>query len=87
MTLALTDLLSSTTFLPSSAVPSFRVDQNTISLPAGAIQQPLYGQYFPNAWNFGSLGYLIARALMHAFDDTGMQFNGNGSVGMYACTL
>lgn len=48
--------------------------------PAGIIQEPFYSLDYPTAMNLGGLGSVIGHELGHAFDDSGSQYAGDGTL-------
>ncbi|XP_055923726.1 neprilysin-4-like [Eupeodes corollae] len=49
--------------------------QNTIRIPLGLLQPPVYHRTAPFSYKFGILGYFIARELVHGFDENGWNFD------------
>lgn len=59
-------------------LPLYVVDQNRLLIPAGALQSPLFDPSADLAAQWGGLGSLIARELMHAVDGKGATINAKG---------
>jgi len=53
-------------------------ETNEIIIPYGTVIAPFYSLDASPAWNYGSLGSLIAHEMCHGFDDDGKEYNGNG---------
>ena len=54
--------------------------KNHMVYPAGILQSPLYTNGAPFAVNMGGIGMIIGHELIHAFDDSGAQFDGYGAL-------
>lgn len=52
-----------------SVFPSYQPDQNTVRIPKGMFNYPLYGQDFPNAIKFSQIGVLITRELIKSLTE------------------
>ena len=53
--------------------------ENTITFPAGVLQPPFYDKNASYEENLGSIGYVIAHEITHAFDNNGAKFDENGN--------
>uniref|UniRef100_A0A0N5BZV1 Peptidase_M13 domain-containing protein n=1 Tax=Strongyloides papillosus TaxID=174720 RepID=A0A0N5BZV1_STREA len=42
---------------------------NKLSISASALNEHWYSRYFPNALNYGGIGFVIAHEILHAFDN------------------
>jgi putative endopeptidase len=62
----------------TSALPFYVVEENRLLIPAGALQAPLFDPAADLASQWGGLGSLIARELMHAVDGKGATINASG---------
>jgi putative endopeptidase len=51
---------------------------NEIILPAGMLQLPFFDPGADPAVNYGGMGALIGHEMIHAFDDQGRKYDGNG---------
>ncbi|KAL5282841.1 hypothetical protein ACFFRR_005727 [Megaselia abdita] len=49
-----------------SVFPTYQYDQNTIRIPKGLFNHPLYNSDFPNSIKFGQIGVLISREIIKA---------------------
>ncbi|KAF2902340.1 hypothetical protein ILUMI_03845 [Ignelater luminosus] len=54
--------------------------ENSIQLPAGILQSPLFSADRPNYMNYGSIGFAIGHEITHGFDDVGRQYDKDGSL-------
>jgi putative endopeptidase len=54
--------------------------QNSINFPAAILQPPFFDPRADDAVNYGAIGAVIGHEIGHGFDDTGSQFDGNGSL-------
>uniref|UniRef100_A0A0K0FP26 Phosphate-regulating neutral endopeptidase (inferred by orthology to a human protein) n=1 Tax=Strongyloides venezuelensis TaxID=75913 RepID=A0A0K0FP26_STRVS len=43
-------------------------NRNYFSVNSGALNEPSFSKYYPNAFNYGYLGSIIAHEILHAFD-------------------
>ncbi|XKL61849.1 hypothetical protein PGB90_001682 [Kerria lacca] len=55
------------------------IEANSITIPAGLLQFPFYGQDI-QALNYGSIGSIIGHEITHNFDNTGKEFDASGNV-------
>lgn len=53
---------------------------NSITIPAGILQQPMYYENGSAEQNYGAIGTIIGHEISHAFDNTGAQFDSNGNL-------
>lgn len=53
---------------------------NTITIPAGILQEPFYDVHATKEENLGGIGAVIAHEISHAFDARGSQFDENGNL-------
>jgi predicted metalloendopeptidase len=49
-----------------------------VFIPAGILRDVFFDPERPHYINFGSMGFIIAHEITHAFDDSGAQFDGKG---------
>ncbi|KAI8983130.1 hypothetical protein BDB01DRAFT_843391 [Pilobolus umbonatus] len=54
--------------------PSF----NEIVFPAGILQNPFFGNNYPEYLNYGGIGVVVGHELTHGFDNMGRHFDGEG---------
>ncbi|XP_035221042.1 neprilysin-2-like isoform X2 [Stegodyphus dumicola] len=52
--------------------------ENSIDIPAGILQHPIFNINRPHYLNFGSIGYFIGYQIAHALNRKGQSFNKNG---------
>lgn len=64
--------------LGSSSGPYYVAKQNMIILPFGSLAQPLYDYRYHDLYKYSLLGFILAHELVHAFDTSGLYFNGQG---------
>lgn len=57
----------------------YTASDNTITFPAGILQSPFYDENASYEKNLGSIGYVIAHEITHAFDNNGAKFDENGN--------
>jgi putative endopeptidase len=53
---------------------------NTMNLPAGVLQPPLFDPRADDAPNYGNTGSTMGHELTHAFDDSGRRFDADGNL-------
>ncbi|XP_066593451.1 uncharacterized protein [Prorops nasuta] len=56
----------------------FAFEMNTIVVTAADFQIPFFSFSYPDAFNFGVLGYIISHEISHAFDSYGRNYDKNG---------
>ena len=67
-------------------VPTYMVNafysptENAIVVPAGILQAPFYSVDAERETNLGGIGAVIAHEISHAFDNSGAQFDKNGTL-------
>lgn len=52
---------------------------NDITFPAAVLQAPMYDVNASRTQNLGSIGYIIAHEITHAFDNNGAKYDENGN--------
>jgi putative endopeptidase len=62
----------------TSPLPLYVAEENRLLIPAGALQSPLFDPAADLSAQWGGLGALIARELMHAVDGKGATINAKG---------
>ncbi|XP_054081117.1 neprilysin-4-like [Zeugodacus cucurbitae] len=63
-----------------SYTPANILIENVIKVPVSILQPYImWGNYYPTAVKFGTLGALVGHELIHAFDDTGRRFDKDGN--------
>ncbi|KAL3201777.1 hypothetical protein MRX96_042795 [Rhipicephalus microplus] len=53
---------------------------NEMVYPSGILQGVFYQYGLPRSLNFGAIGVVVGHEMTHGFDDTGSQFDANGSL-------
>ena len=67
-------------------VPTYTVNafysptENAIIIPAGILQEPFYSGDAQREANLGGIGAVIAHEISHAFDNSGAQYDKNGTL-------
>jgi membrane metallo-endopeptidase-like protein 1 len=56
---------------------------NSLTVPAGFLNPPFYHPEYPTSVKYGAIGAVMGHELTHAFDDSGIQFNGNGLLDLW----
>ncbi|XP_076365191.1 neprilysin-1-like isoform X2 [Tachypleus tridentatus] len=56
---------------------------NSITFPAGILQNPFFFNDRPIAMNFGGIGMVIGHEITHGFDDQGSLYDGEGNVKLW----
>ncbi|XP_017031426.1 membrane metallo-endopeptidase-like 1 [Drosophila kikkawai] len=61
--------------------PAYNIQENNITIPV-ALLQPRYfwGDQYPEALKYATLGYLLAHEMLHGFDDDGRKYDGAGNL-------
>ena len=68
------------------SVPTYTVNafysatENAIIVPAGILQEPFYSKDAEREANLGGIGAVIAHEFSHAFDNSGAQYDKNGTL-------
>lgn len=65
---------------PQTVNAYYDPSMNSLNIPAGVLQPPLYDPSWPAAVNFGNTGATIGHEMTHGFDDQGAQFDGHGNL-------
>jgi len=66
--------------LPTTLEAHYARSTNSLYIPVGIIEPPLYDSAADPAVNFGGVGVLAARELTHGFDALGSKFDERGNV-------
>ena len=53
---------------------------NSITIPAGILQKPIYDESASKEVNYGAIGAIIGHEISHAFDTTGAKFDSDGNL-------
>jgi endothelin-converting enzyme/putative endopeptidase len=65
---------------PATVNAYYNPSLNDINFPAGVLMPPLYDPKMDDAPNYGNTGGTIGHELVHGFDDSGRQFDGDGNL-------
>jgi putative endopeptidase len=65
---------------PQTINAYYRPDLNEIVFPAAYLQPPLFDPKADDAANYGAIGSTIGHEISHGFDDSGSQFDANGTL-------
>jgi len=61
--------------------PAYSMLENNITIPVALLQpRYLWGDQYPEALKYATLGYLLAHEMLHGFDDDGMKYDATGSL-------
>lgn len=63
---------------PQEVNAYYNPTSNDINFPAGILQNPLFGDNYPDYMNYGGIGAVIGHELTHGYDSMGRQFDGSG---------
>lgn len=61
----------------------YEVTYNSVTLPAGILQAPMFALNYPVAINYGNTGVTCAHETSHAFIGDGIQYGANGTLGIW----
>lgn len=64
---------------PMTVNAFYSEDTNTIILPAAELQDPFFTESFPDAINYGVVGFVIGHELSHSFDNDGIEHDKDGN--------
>ncbi|XP_066593180.1 endothelin-converting enzyme homolog [Prorops nasuta] len=67
-----------TEFRPFTLNAAFSAKMNALAITAADFQIPFFSLLYPDALNFGVLGYVISHEVSHSFDPTGRNYDKNG---------
>ncbi|XP_052826014.1 neprilysin isoform X2 [Octopus bimaculoides] len=79
-------LFSETDLEDSAIINTFDVNAvynsmfNTVSIPAAMLQPPMFDMDVAEEINFGGIGTIIGHEMMHAFDTSGIKYDGKGNL-------
>lgn len=58
----------------------YNPQNNSITIPAGILQKPMYDMNASKERNYGAIGTIIGHEISHAFDNSGCRFDSNGNL-------
>jgi len=65
---------------PQTVNAFYSHSRNTVFVPAGYVQSPLFDEAADAALNYGAIGTIIGHEIGHGFDDRGAHYNGDGQL-------
>jgi putative endopeptidase len=65
---------------PQTVNAFYNPRQNEIVFPAAILQAPFFDMDADDAANYGAIGAVIGHEISHGFDDSGSQYDGDGSL-------
>ncbi|XP_016950024.1 endothelin-converting enzyme 2 [Drosophila biarmipes] len=61
--------------------PTYSLLENNVTIPVALLQpRYLWGDQYPEALKYATLGYLLAHEMLHGFDDDGIKHDASGSL-------
>ncbi|TKR80378.1 hypothetical protein L596_014460 [Steinernema carpocapsae] len=71
---------------PSTVNAWYQPERNSITFPYAAFNPPYFKMEYPQAYNFAGQGGTGGHELTHGYDDEGVQFGPNGTLGAGNCS-
>lgn len=65
---------------PPTVNASYNAVNNEITFPAGILQYPFFHPDADDAFNYGAIGAVIGHEISHGFDDSGSQYDKDGTL-------
>lgn len=65
---------------PQTVNAFYDPNSNSITIPAGILQKPMYDLNASKETNYGAIGAVIGHEISHAFDTTGAKFDSDGNL-------
>ncbi|MDD6794202.1 MAG: M13 family metallopeptidase [Clostridiaceae bacterium] len=65
---------------PQTVNAFYNPNNNSITIPAGILQSPIYNKDASVEANYGAIGVIIGHEISHAFDTTGAKFDCDGNL-------
>ncbi|KAA3614753.1 MAG: peptidase M13 [Calditrichaeota bacterium] len=65
---------------PQTVNAYYSPPKNEIVFPAAILQPPFFNMEADDAVNYGGIGAVIGHEIIHGFDDSGRQYNGDGNL-------
>nr|WP_242984789.1 M13 family metallopeptidase [Clostridium taeniosporum] len=66
--------------LPQTINAYYKATSNTITVPAGILQEEFYNENASREHNLGAIGAIIGHEISHAFDNNGAKYNADGNL-------
>lgn len=65
---------------PLTVDAMYNPQNNSITIPAGILQKPMYDMNASKEQNYGGIGTIIGHEISHAFDNSGCKFDSDGNL-------
>ncbi|GAV08276.1 hypothetical protein RvY_17992 [Ramazzottius varieornatus] len=65
--------------IPKAVSAFYAPRRNSVTIPAGFLQEPMFGADYPWYWNFAVTGSAIGHEITHAFDAEDVLLDGDGA--------
>ncbi|WP_294407074.1 M13-type metalloendopeptidase [uncultured Clostridium sp.] len=65
---------------PLTVDAMYNPQNNSITIPAGILQKPMYDMNASKEQNYGGIGTVIGHEISHAFDNSGCRFDSDGNL-------
>ena len=65
---------------PLTVDAMYNPQNNSITIPAGILQKPMYDMNASKEQNYGGIGTIIGHEISHAFDNSGCRFDSDGNL-------
>jgi predicted metalloendopeptidase len=75
--------ISSWDMTPATVNAYYVPTRNQIVFPAGILQEPFFHLENPQSVNYGGIGTIMGHELSHGFDDSGREYDKNGTLSQW----